>query len=99
MLLLYLQMVSEHILLVLHHILLEPAYNQKSLLILLLGLDLSHWDHNSCLQYQQRPQLILNGITTVSPTLTSCTPEPVSSITPMNSCPRVCPGSMPTTVP
>src|SRR3954464_12878723 len=58
-----------------------------------LGVELSQQENSCWLQKKQFPQAMLNGTTTRSPTLilSLLNPDPTSSTTPMNSCPRMSP--------
>src|SRR4051812_46293098 len=56
-----------------------------------LGFEFSQTEYSSCLHAQQLPQAIGNGTTTRSPTARLSTPRPVSTTSPMNSCPRMSP--------
>jgi hypothetical protein len=55
------------------------------------GFEFSHTEYISFLHAQQSPQAIGNGTTTRSPTWRLPTPLPVSTTSPMNSCPRMSP--------
>jgi hypothetical protein len=59
-----------------------------------LVLVLSHRDHRSWAQYQQRPQPTNEETTTRSPTAWRRTPEPVSTTSPRNSWPMTSPERM-----
>ena len=56
-----------------------------------LGLEFSHSENSPRAQALQAPQAIGNGTTTRSPTLRLPTSRPVSTTSPMNSCPRMSP--------
>jgi hypothetical protein len=56
-----------------------------------LGFTLWQFEYRPRAQNQQRPQKMLNGTITRSPTSRLRTAGPTSSTTPMNSCPKVWP--------
>src|SRR5690606_813780 len=55
------------------------------------GLELSHSDHRSSLQYAHSPQPMTDTTTTRSPTDSCCTPAPISTTSPINSWPIMSP--------
>src|SRR5688500_4192353 len=59
-----------------------------------LGLEFSHSEYMSRSHCAQCPQAIGKGTTTRSPTARLWTPVPTSTISPMNSCPRMSPRFM-----
>src|SRR3954471_23572144 len=58
------------------------------------GLEFSHTEKFPCWQEKQLPQAMGKGTTTRSPTFRFFTLFPVSTTSPMNSCPRMSPFSM-----
>jgi hypothetical protein len=59
-----------------------------------LGFEFSHSEVAPAWHAPQLPQAIGNGTTTRSPTLRLLTPRPTSTTSPMNSWPRMSPGSI-----
>jgi hypothetical protein len=59
-----------------------------------LGLVFSQVEYSSRRHWAQLPQAMGNATTTRSPTLSPRTPGPVSTTSPMNSCPMMSPGTM-----
>src|SRR5205823_13876761 len=55
------------------------------------GFELSHRDQSCRSQKKQRPQAIVNGTTTRSPTFNLVFSVPTSTTSPMNSWPRMSP--------
>src|SRR4051812_1143808 len=64
-----------------------------------LGLEFSHSEYACAWQALQAPQAIGNGTTTRSPTDRLSTSDPFSTTSPMNSWPRISPGSIVGTYP